>query len=170
MVTVKIPGPLRKLTSGKDLIELEGVATVKEAIDKLIATYPELEDRLKDENGSVREFINIFVNNQDIRFLNELDTPLRDNDHIILVPAIAGGEERRRITLYFPPERIKEPVIYNLGHMFKLVTNIRKANVDEDFGWVSLEVEGSDEEFNKAIEYLKDLGIRVEPVEGDILV
>ncbi|MCS7137248.1 MAG: NIL domain-containing protein [Candidatus Caldarchaeum sp.] len=74
------------------------------------------------------------------------------------------------MTLYFPPERIKEPVIYNLGHMFKLVTNIRKANVDEDFGWVSLEVEGSDEEFNKAIEYLKDLGIRVEPVEGDILV
>ncbi|MCX7857866.1 MAG: NIL domain-containing protein [Deltaproteobacteria bacterium] len=83
---------------------------------------------------------------------------------------MAGGQGKRRVKLYFPPDKVKEPVIYNLGHMFKIVTNIRKANVDEDFGWVSLEVEGSDEEFSKAIEYLKKLGIRVEPIEGDILI
>lgn len=170
MITIRIPGPLRKLTGGKHLICIDDAETVGEAIQKLIQACPELSERLRDENGNLREFINVFVNDEDIRFMSNLETPLRDGDHIVLIPAIAGGEEKRRVTLYFPPQRIKEPVIYTLGQKFKIITNIRKANVDEDFGWVTLEIEGSEEEFAKSVEYLKELGIKVTPVEGDIII
>ncbi|MGB9629109.1 MAG: NIL domain-containing protein [Thermodesulfobacteriota bacterium] len=70
----------------------------------------------------------------------------------------------------FPPERIQEPIIYNLGHLFKIITNIRSANVTENVGWVTLEIEGDEEEYLKAVDYLKGLGVKVEPVVKDVIV
>lgn len=89
MATVRIPTPLRTLTSGKDEVEAAG-ATVAELVSNLEATYPGIRDRLLDEKG-VRRFINIFVGDEDIRFLDGLKTELKGNEQISIVPAIAGG-------------------------------------------------------------------------------
>ncbi|MEW6374682.1 MAG: NIL domain-containing protein [Thermodesulfobacteriota bacterium] len=73
------------------------------------------------------------------------------------------------MTLTFPPKLIKEPVIYNIGHRFRLVTNIRSANVSENVGWVTLEIDGEEEEYLKALDYLNEIGVTVEPVERDVI-
>jgi len=89
MATVRIPTPLRTLTAGKDEVEANG-ATVAELVGNLEALYPGIRDRLLDEKG-VRRFINIFVGDEDIRFLDGLKTELKGNEQISIVPAIAGG-------------------------------------------------------------------------------
>lgn len=89
MTTVRIPTPLRTLTSGKDEVEASG-ATVAELVSNLETQYPGIRDRLLDEKG-VRRFINIFVGDEDIRFLDGLKTELKGNEQISIVPAIAGG-------------------------------------------------------------------------------
>jgi ABC-type methionine transport system ATPase subunit len=75
----------------------------------------------------------------------------------------------QRVRLTFPPERVTEPVIYNIGHQFKIVTNIRRANVTKDAGWVILEMSGDESELEQAMDYLRKTGIEVEPIEGDIV-
>jgi ABC-type methionine transport system ATPase subunit len=110
------------------------------------------------------------VNDEDIRFNQNLETPVKEGDQISIIPAIAGGSSpKRRVTLTFPPKLIKEPVIYNVGHRFKLITNIRSANVSENMGWVTLEIDGEEEEYLKALYYLNDIGVTVEPVERNII-
>ncbi|HMY18428.1 MAG TPA: MoaD/ThiS family protein [Polyangium sp.] len=89
MATVRIPTPLRTLTGGKDEVEASG-GTIAELVENLEAKYPGIRDRLLDEKG-VRRFINIFVGDEDIRFLDGLKTELKGNEHISIVPAIAGG-------------------------------------------------------------------------------
>jgi molybdopterin synthase sulfur carrier subunit len=90
MVKVKIPGPLRKLVDGKDEIEVEA-KTIKEVIEKLGEINPEIKARILDENGEVRRFINIYLNNEDIRFLKGINTDIKNGDEISIIPAIAGG-------------------------------------------------------------------------------
>ena len=89
MATVRIPTPLRTLTGGKDEVEASG-ATLADLIADLESKYPGIRDRLLDEKG-VRRFINIFVGDEDIRFLEGLKTELKGNEQISIVPAIAGG-------------------------------------------------------------------------------
>ena len=86
---VRIPTPLRTLTSGKDEVAAEG-ATVAAVIEDLEKNHPGLRDRLLDEKG-VRRFVNIYVGEEDIRFLDGLATELKPGDAISIVPAIAGG-------------------------------------------------------------------------------
>jgi len=168
-VHVKIPTPLKKLAGEQDIIKAKG-RTVGEVIQWLTETYPGLKERLRDEQGEVRRFINIYVNNEDIRFIQNLETPLKEGDQLSIIPAIAGGSFlKRRVTLTFPPELIKEPVIYNIGQRFKIVTNIRSANVSENVGWVTLEIDGEEGEYLKALKYLSKLGVTVEPIERDII-
>jgi ABC-type methionine transport system ATPase subunit len=69
----------------------------------------------------------------------------------------------------FPTELIKEPIIYRLGQQFKVVPNIRRADVREDMGWVILELEGEEEEIDRSIQWVGSQGVRVDPVSGDIL-
>lgn len=89
-IKVQIPTPLRTLTQGKDEVHATG-ATVRAVIDELEASYPGLKDRLCDDKG-VRRFVNIFLNEEeDIRFLDALDTAVKDGDSLQIVPAIAGG-------------------------------------------------------------------------------
>ncbi len=90
MATVRIPTPLRKLTNGKEEIVTAG-ATVGELIASLEAQFPGIKERICDDAGKVRRFVNIFANDEDIRFLQNLDTPVKDSDEISIVPAIAGG-------------------------------------------------------------------------------
>jgi molybdopterin synthase sulfur carrier subunit len=168
-VYVRIPNPLRKLTGEKDIIKAKG-STVDEVIQWLTDNYPGLKERLRDEKGEVRRFINIYVNDEDIRFAQNLETPLKERDQISIIPAIAGGSSlKRRVTLTFPPKLIKDPVIYNIGHRFKVITNIRGANISENLGWVTLEIDGEEEEYLKALDYLNGIGVKVEPVERNVI-
>jgi len=88
-ITVRIPTPLRTLTQGKDEVEASG-KTVRDIIENLEKNYPGLRERLLDDKG-VRRFVNIYQNEEDIRFLDSLDTIVKDGDSISIVPAIAGG-------------------------------------------------------------------------------
>ena len=88
-VKVRIPTPLRTLTGGKDEVDARG-GTVREVIDDLEKNYPGLRDRLCDDKG-VRRFVNIYQNEEDIRFLDALETAVKEGDSISIVPAIAGG-------------------------------------------------------------------------------
>jgi len=76
---------------------------------------------------------------------------------------------KRRVMFTFPPERIEEPVIYLLGHQFGVVTNIRRADVTENKGWVVLELEGTDENIDRGIAWVVAKGIRVDSASGDII-
>lgn len=76
---------------------------------------------------------------------------------------------KKQVMFTFPPELIKEPIIYNLGHQFKVVTNIRRADVNGDKGWVVLELEGEGEDIERGIAWVTGKGVRVDPVGGDIV-
>ncbi|MBI2395475.1 MAG: MoaD/ThiS family protein [Deltaproteobacteria bacterium] len=89
-VIVRIPTPLRSLTGGAEEVQLEDVANVSEVIDTLETRHPGMKDRLLDDKG-VRKFVNIYVGEEDIRFLEGLRTAVKDGEHISIVPAIAGG-------------------------------------------------------------------------------
>ena len=87
---VLIPTPLRKLTNNEETVEVDA-KTVAEAITQLQARFPGIQERLVDEKGEVRRFVNVYVNEEDIRFLKNQNTPLKDGDEISIIPAIAGG-------------------------------------------------------------------------------
>ena len=89
-VSVLVPTPLRNLTQGQDTVEVDAV-NVAALVDDLEAQYPGMGGRLRGEDGTLRRFINIYVNDEDIRFLNGAETPLKDGDQVSIVPAIAGG-------------------------------------------------------------------------------
>lgn len=76
---------------------------------------------------------------------------------------------KRQVMFTFPEELIKEPIIYNLGQQFKLITNIRRADISQDKGWVVLELEGEEEEIEQGIGWVISRGVRVDPVIGDIV-
>ncbi len=89
-IKVRIPTPLRTLTDGLDEVEVEG-STVKEVIENLESNHNGIKERICDENGEIRRFINFYVNEEDIRFLSNQETEVKDGDQISIVPAIAGG-------------------------------------------------------------------------------
>mgnify|MGYP001339104430 CR=1 FL=1 len=90
MPSVRIPTPLRKLTSDKDEVTINA-ASIAELIEQMEAQYPGIKNRLCDETGNVRRFINLYVNNEDIRFLSGKETALKEGDIVSIIPAIAGG-------------------------------------------------------------------------------
>lgn len=89
-VKVRIPSPLQKLTGNQADVESEG-ATINDVINNLEKKHPGLKERICDEQGKIRRFINIYVNEEDIRFLQGDSTPVKDGDEISIIPAIAGG-------------------------------------------------------------------------------
>lgn len=90
MPSVRIPTPLRRLTSDKDEVTINA-ANIAELIDQMEVQYPGIKNRLCDESGNVRRFINLYVNNEDIRFLSGKETALKEGDIVSIIPAIAGG-------------------------------------------------------------------------------
>jgi len=89
-IKIRIPTPLQKLTNNKDIVECKA-GSVKELIDSLEKDFPGIKDRLCDDKGKIRRFLNIYVNDEDIRFLKMDQTPLKDGDEVSIIPAIAGG-------------------------------------------------------------------------------
>lgn len=89
-VLVRIPSPLQKLAGDKSELELEA-STLREVVEQLTGLNPELKDRLLDETGQLRRFVNIYLNEEDVRFMDKLDTPVKSGDEVSIVPAIAGG-------------------------------------------------------------------------------
>jgi molybdopterin synthase sulfur carrier subunit len=89
-VMVRIPSPLRRITNGQDKASAEG-QVLREVIDSLDDQYPGIKERLCDDQGELRGFVNIYVNGEDIRFLDGLNTPAKSGDEISVVPAVAGG-------------------------------------------------------------------------------
>jgi molybdopterin synthase sulfur carrier subunit len=89
-VKVRIPTPLRKLTNNEEIVEVSA-GSVGAAIGELQSRYPGIKERLLDDSGAVRRFVNVYVNEEDIRFLQHQQTPLNDGDEMSIIPAIAGG-------------------------------------------------------------------------------
>ena len=88
--TVRIPTPLRRLTQNQPEVEAEG-DTIESLIENLEANYPGIKERICDESGNIRRFVNIYLNDEDIRFLDGNATAVKDGDEISVIPAIAGG-------------------------------------------------------------------------------
>jgi MoaD family protein len=88
-VKVQIPTPMRQHTEGQTVVEAAGT-TVKGVLDDLGAKFPGLTARLFD-NGQVRRFVNIYLNDEDVRYLDNLATPVKDGDELAIIPAVAGG-------------------------------------------------------------------------------
>ena len=89
-VVVRIPTPLRRMTNGKDKVEVESTV-LGDLVDKLNAEFHGFKDRLVDEEGERRYFVNIYLNGEDVRFMDGLGTATSDGDEISIVPAVAGG-------------------------------------------------------------------------------
>ena len=89
-VIVHVPTPLRKLTNNQSEVQAEAT-TVAELVDNLESAHAGIKEKLLDESGDIRRYVNIYVNDEDIRFLDGKDTSLRDGDNVSIVPAIAGG-------------------------------------------------------------------------------
>ena len=89
-VMVRIPTPLRRMTNGKDKVEVES-DNLGDLVEKLNSEFPGFKDRLVDEEGELRYFVNIYLNGEDVRFMDGLNTSTSSGDDISIVPAVAGG-------------------------------------------------------------------------------
>ena len=90
MPNVRIPTPLRKLTNELEVVSVAG-ATIAEVLVSLESAYPGIKERLCDADGNIRRFINVFVNDEDVRFLGSLEAQVKDGDSVTILPAVAGG-------------------------------------------------------------------------------
>lgn len=90
MATIFVPTPMRKVTGGNGKIQIHA-STLQEAIDHADAEYPGFRDRVLDNQGEIKRFINVFINGIDVRKLQGRDTPVHDNDEVAVIPAMAGG-------------------------------------------------------------------------------
>ena len=179
-VNVRIPEVLRKLTGGSDMVSVEA-STVGEMLDVLDKNYPGIKERICDDKGAVKRFINIFVNEEDIRFQDNLETKLSAGMEVSILPAIAGGnaarekkaspgvEFTRRVYLNFNAECVTQPIIYNVVKKFDVVPNIRSASIMEDIGIMSVEFCGPQEQVEKALDWIRKQGVKVDPIEMNVV-
>lgn len=89
-VSVRLPTVLRPAANGQSVVEIGG-SSVGDVIETLIADYPALETNLVDDDGGLRKFVNVYLNDEDIRFLEKLETPVDAGDEVTILPAVAGG-------------------------------------------------------------------------------
>jgi len=90
MAQIRIPTPLRRLTNDQEIVDSDA-GTLSEAIEKLEGQFPGIRERILDEAGQIRRFVNVYVNGEDVRFLDNVNTKLGANDEVSIVPAVAGG-------------------------------------------------------------------------------
>jgi molybdopterin synthase sulfur carrier subunit len=89
-VTVRIPGPLRRFTNGTEKVQAKE-GNLASLIAELESSYPGMKERLLDDNGAMRYFVNVYLNGEDVRFLQGLETAIKPGDEVSIVPAVAGG-------------------------------------------------------------------------------
>ena len=87
---IRIPTPLRRITNGQESVKVEG-ASLQEALNQLEEAFPGVKERIVDASGELHRFVNIYINSEDVRFLQGLETSLNDGDEVSIVPAVAGG-------------------------------------------------------------------------------
>lgn len=187
-VNVRIPEALRKLTGGADVVAVES-ANVREMIAALEAKHPGLKERICDEQGNVRRFVNIFVNEEDIRFMQNQETPLAAGAEVSILPAIAGGAgksaraakaeapapaapsglQTRRVYLTFDEATTKRPMIYEVIKKFDVVPNIRHASATEKLAIMGIEFTGTAEQLDNAFAWLRKQNVRVDPIEMNVV-
>ncbi len=174
-ITVRIPQPLQKLTGGEAEVKAEG-GTVLEIVADLQAQFTGIGERLLDEEGKIRRFVNLYLNDEDVRFLSGLETKIKDGDTLSIVPAIAGGIEpgdegnlKKKFYLTFPPEQIQRPIIWELIQKHDVIPNIRTASVSQEVGLIAVEIEGTADAIAGARCWLEESGITVEPVEKNVI-
>jgi len=133
----------------------------------------------------VRRFINVFVNEEDIRFQENLETKLAPGTEVSILPAIAGGNAPRkektciigtppydfcrRVYLNFGADVVTQPVIYHVVKKFDVIPNIRSASIMEDIGIMSVEFCGPQEQVEKALDWIKKQGVKVDPIEMNVV-
>ena len=164
-ITVRTGAALKTLLGGAQEASAEG-GTVGEVLSHL-----NIRDRLCDSADNVRRHFNIHVNDgEDIRLLKGLDTLVSAGDTVTILSAIAGGGEvLRKVWLTFPRQLVEKPLIWEVGQKFKVVTNVRQASVSKDIGLVGLELSGEADEVARAVDFLTQHGVSVEPVELDVV-
>ena len=176
-INVRIPEVLRKFTGGNDVVSLEAT-NVAEMIDALEKNHPGIKERICDDKGNVKRFINVFVNEEDIRFQENLQTPLAAGADVSILPAIAGGNAEkkkpaseivRRVYLNFSAEGVTQPIIYHVIKKFDVIPNIRGASITEDMGIMSVEFSGPREEVDKALDWIRKQGVKVDPIEMNVV-
>ena len=178
-IKVRIPTPLQKLTDNKAEVQCDAV-NIDQLLADLEKKHPGIKERLCDSEGKLRRFVNVYVNEEDIRFLQGQETALKDGDDISIIPAIAGGApvfkkkaaksskvEVRRVMLVFPQNLICEPVVFMMAKKFDVMPSIRRARVTETVGEMTLELQGLPANLDKGVSYLELRGVKVEPVTGD---
>jgi sulfur-carrier protein len=169
MPTVRIPTPLRKLTQGREEVSAAG-GTVGEVLVSLERAFPGLRDKICDESGNLRRFVNVFVHEEDIRFLQSLETPVKEGDEIAIVPAIAGGiatggdMARGKYYLTFPRDLEEQAVICEMYDRLGVRFSIRQAQVGDDLAILGVELSGAEERLRRAVDFLVSRGVRVEPI------
>ena len=160
-IKVKTGTALKSLFDGQQETETNG-ATVGEVLDNLSAR-----ERICGDDGKIRRHFNIHINeDEDIRLLQGLDTPVKDGDTITVLSAIAGGDKvARKFWLTFPADLVERPLLWETAQKFKVVTNIRRASVTKEVGILGVELSGEEDEVRKAVDFIIEGGVSVEPVE-----
>jgi len=173
-ITVRIPTPLRKYTDGKDEVSAEG-SNLGELLQNLEDTHKGIGQRIMDEKGGIRRFVNIYLNDEDIRFKQNLDTPLKDGDVVSIIPAIAGGTTKKsdkikkKVYLTYRKKLLNKPVIWEACRKFNVIINIGTASVSGELGLVGIELEGVRSEVELLMKWFAKKGIKVEPIEQTVL-
>jgi len=164
-VKVRVGAALSGLLGGQRELEAEG-STVGDVMRTL-----GIHERLCEASGKLRRHFNVHVNDgEDVRLLDGLGTPLKDGDVVTILSAIAGGgETARKVWVTFPPELIGRPLVWEVGHRFEIVTNVRQASVSNKIGIVALELSGQEDEVSRALEFLEGEGVSVSPIELDVV-
>lgn len=160
-ITLRTGAALRPLLGGRAEVQLDG-STVGELIEAL-----GIRGRVCDGSGKLRRHFNIHVNEgEDVRLLGGLDTSVSDGDTVTILSAIAGGAvTSRKVWLTFPGEIAGRPLVWEVGRNFEIVTNIRQASVSAEVGIVGLELTGDEDEIARAVAFLREAGVSVEPIE-----
>lgn len=170
-IIIRIPTILRKLTAGQEEVHGRG-ETIVEVLQNLERDFPGFQERLFDGQGTLRKFINIYLNDQDIRFLNNLGTPVPEGSTISLIPAIAGGapgKNYEEILAHLSPAPYSKA--YDLPGGQKVFSNYLHSAI-QCFRriWLSRPgIGGEEKEIEKVIKYLQKLSIKVEFIEKDII-
>jgi molybdopterin converting factor small subunit len=131
-------------------------------LQSLDQAHPGLGKPLVDDAGQPRKFVNLYVNGEDIRFLQNAETALKDGDEVSIVPAIAGGASGTEVyNLTFHREMFNVPILHNLGKRFRVEVNIRRAMLSEESGWAEVGFTGTVDEIGRAIADLHTTGVNI---------
>jgi len=163
-VKVSVSGPYAVNTQGTGEFFVNG-DTALEVLKNAGNEYDKMFGKLFSDAASLSADVSVLINDKAATTLDSLKRRLRKGDVIYVSPAVSGGSEmRRRVYLNIPKDIVGQPLLFEVGHEFKVVPNIRGASISDDIGLVALELSGEEPELDKAIEWLVGKGVQVEQI------